>query len=225
MKKLTMLFSILFGIICVLPLNADYIRILSPRGGWTDQRVITITGETDVSVDAVQVVYNSIPLRLPVNSGRFSRAFVTAPGLNTIYTEVESKGKVLSDNVSFYAEVPSKAMKIVLMWDTNETDVDLHVYEPGGEECYYGNSKTKIGGSLDVDITNGYGPEVYTLASATKGTYKISAYYYSDRGNPQTQAKVYVVLYEGTPNERIIEFETMLTQTGVEVFIDAVTLE
>jgi uncharacterized protein YfaP (DUF2135 family) len=99
------------------------------------------------------------------------------------------------------------------------------VNEPTGEECYYGNPRTQIGGALDVDITTGYGPEVYTLASATKGTYKISAYYYSDNGNPQTEVKVYVVLYEGTPNERILEFETMLTKTGVEVYIDAVTLE
>jgi uncharacterized protein YfaP (DUF2135 family) len=208
------------GLLC-----ADYIRILSPRGGWTDQRVITISGETDARVEAVQVVYNSIPLRLPVQNGRFSRDFVTAPGLNSIYAEAVFKGKVLSDTVSFYAQVPSKAMKVVIMWDTDGTDVDLHVKEPTGEECYYGNPRTQIGGALDVDITTGYGPEVYTLASATKGTYKISAYYYSDNGNPQTEVKVYVVLYEGTPNERILEFETMLTKTGVEVYIDAVTLE
>jgi uncharacterized protein YfaP (DUF2135 family) len=224
MKKLCLgLFLLLFA--GTVTLCADYLRILSPRGGWTDQRVITISGETDAHVDAVRVVYNSIPLRLPVRSGRFSRNFVTAPGLNSIYAEAEFKGKVLSDNVSFYAEVPSKAMKIVIMWDTDRTDVDLHVKEPTGEECYYANPHTKIGGALDVDITTGYGPEVYTLASATKGTYKISVYYYSDRGNPQTQVKVYVVLYEGTPNERIQEFETMLTKTGVEVYIDAVTLE
>jgi uncharacterized protein YfaP (DUF2135 family) len=225
MKKSAFFLVILLMVSGLCSLSADYLRLTSPRGGWTDQRIITISGETDADVPAVQVVYNSIPLRLPVNNGRFSRDFVTAPGLNTIYAEVISKGKVLSDNVSFYSDVPSKAMKIVLMWDTNQTDVDLHVYEPSGEECYYGHKQTEIGGALDVDITTGYGPEVYTLATPTKGSYKISAYYYSDQGNPQTQATVYVVLYEGTPNERIITFETMLTKTEVEIFIDTVTLE
>jgi uncharacterized protein YfaP (DUF2135 family) len=225
MKKSTILLSILFMFTALSSLSAEYLRLTSPQGGWTDQRLITISGETDADVPAVRVVYNSIPLRLPVIDGRFSREFVTSPGLNSIYAEVVSKGKVLSDNVSFYSDVPSKAMKIVLMWDTDKTDVDLHVSEPGGEECYYGHKETNIGGTLDVDITTGYGPEVYTLAAPTKGSYKISAYYYSDQGNPQTEAIVYVVLYEGTPNERILTFETMLNQTGVEIVIDTVTLE
>jgi len=216
---------VVFVFIPVLIFSEYYIRITSPNSGWTSNRVVTISGETNINIDAVKVIYNGIPLRLPVYDGRFSRDFVAGPGLNNIYAEAVVDDRIISDNVSFYSKAPPKALKIVLMWDTDGTDVDLHVVEPTGEECYYGYSNTTIGGSLDVDVTTGYGPEVYTLAAPTKGTYKIKVHYYSDNGYPQTQVVIYVVKYEGTPNEEMERFETMLTKTGAEIYVDVVTLE
>lgn len=204
----------------------EYIKILTPSSGWTSNRVITISGITNVNVKSVRIVYNSIPLRLPVSgNGRFSREFVAGPGLNSIYAEAVSDKVTVSDTLSFYSKAPPKAMKIVLMWDTDGTDIDLHVTEPTGEECYYGYKQTSIGGSLDVDIVDGYGPEIYTLATPTKGSYQITLHYYSDNGYPQTQATVYVVMNEGTPNERVEKLETMLTKTGTVVNMDVVTFE
>lgn len=204
----------------------DYIKILTPKNGWTTDRIITISGETNASVPFVTVYYNRIPLRLPVSEGRFAREFVAGPGLNTIYAQADlGGGREVSHAVSFYSKATAKAMKIIMMWDTDGTDVDLHVIEPTGEECYYGNPSTQIGGHLDVDIVDGYGPEIYTLAAPLKGTFTIKAHYYSDHGYPQSILKVYVVLFEGTPQEEIREFETALTKTGNEVYVDTVTLE
>ncbi|CAF2882206.1 unnamed protein product, partial [Rotaria sp. Silwood2] len=39
-------------------------------------------------------------------------------------------------------------LRIVMIWDTNDTDVDLHVIEPTGEECYYSHKNTAIGGMI-----------------------------------------------------------------------------
>eukprot|EP00957_Ditylum_brightwellii_P014311 1077367-Ditylum_brightwellii.AAC.1 len=50
-----------------------------------------------------------------------------------------------------------------LGWDTDNTDIDLHVKEPSGNEIYYGNRESDIGGNLSRDFTKGYGPEVYIL--------------------------------------------------------------
>jgi len=36
--------------------------------------------------------------------------------------------------------------RVVLSWDLDETDVDLHVIEPSGEEAYYGHRATRCGG-------------------------------------------------------------------------------
>ncbi len=196
-----------------------------PNNGWSTARLIPIAGQTLSSVKWVQIVYNGIPFRLAVQNGKFSREFVASPGLNQIYAEVEINGNVYKDSVSFYSKAPSKAMKIVLVWDTDLTDVDLWITEPSGEKCYYGYRNTKSGGSLDVDVVNGYGPEVYTLASPVKGNYLIQVHYFSDNNQPQTNAKIYVVQYEGTSKENIKEYETMLTATGFEVKIDVVALD
>jgi len=105
-------------------------------------------------------------------------------------------------------------LRVVLSWDTDGTDLDLHVLEPDGEECWYSNKQTKSGGPLDVDITTGYGPEVYTQANAQTGEYKVVVAYFSDHGHAQTEVKVDVLLWEGTDREERISFNKMLTRTG-----------
>ena len=69
-------------------------------------------------------------------------------------------------------------VRIVLSWDADLTDMDLHVIEPGGEEAYYSHNRTAIGGMVTRDYTRGYGPEVYLLRRAKRGTYTIKAKYY-----------------------------------------------
>ena len=47
---------------------------------------------------------------------------------------------------------------IWLGWDTDKTDLDLHVLEPTGTEVYYGNSPSNTtGGEISRDFTQGYG--------------------------------------------------------------------
>lgn len=69
-------------------------------------------------------------------------------------------------------------LRIVLSWDADLTDVDLHVVEPTGERGYYGHRQTRIGGAVSRDATRGYGPEEYTLRRALPGNYTITAHYY-----------------------------------------------
>lgn len=203
--------------------ESDYLKLIAPNNGWFSTRVIPVRGQTNVKEKTVRIVYNGIPFLLPVANGSFERSFVASPGINNIYAEsITGSGKVLKDQISFYSKAPSKAMKIFLTWDTDGTDVDLWIIEPTGEKCYYGYKNTKIGGTLDVDVTNGYGPEVYTLASGVKGNYTIQVHSYADYRIPQTEAKIYVVLHEGTPNEVIKEYETMLTQAGSMVTVDTI---
>lgn len=69
-------------------------------------------------------------------------------------------------------------VRIVLSWDANNTDIDLHVVEPSGEEAFYGYNLTHIGGHVSRDFTQGYGPEEYVLRRALPGVYKIRCRYY-----------------------------------------------
>lgn len=79
-------------------------------------------------------------------------------------------------------------LRIVLGWDTDMTDVDLHVIEPTGEECMYSNRNTRIGGSLSRDFTRGFGPEEYILKKARPGNYVVKAKYFASHQQSLTGA-------------------------------------
>jgi Ca-activated chloride channel homolog len=70
-------------------------------------------------------------------------------------------------------------LRIVMSWDADATDIDLHVLEPGGEEAYYGNNRTGQGGLVSQDITDGYGPEEYLIRVAPTGTYTLKTRYFA----------------------------------------------
>ncbi|MEN9987898.1 MAG: hypothetical protein RLZZ585_937 [Bacteroidota bacterium] len=71
-------------------------------------------------------------------------------------------------------------IRIVLNWDTDDTDVDLWITEPDGEKCMYSYPLTSNGGRISNDFTQGYGPEEYMIHAAKHGTYHIQAHYYGD---------------------------------------------
>ncbi|MDP6544520.1 MAG: VIT domain-containing protein [Phycisphaerae bacterium] len=69
-------------------------------------------------------------------------------------------------------------VRIVMTWDADNTDIDLHVVEPSGEETFYGHNLSTIGGTVSRDLTRGYGPEEYMVHKAMHGVYTIKAKYY-----------------------------------------------
>jgi hypothetical protein len=64
-------------------------------------------------------------------------------------------------------------IRVVLNWNINSTDIDLHVKDPNGETCYYQNKRTALGGRISSDITQGYGPEQFLLKKAVRGKYEV----------------------------------------------------
>lgn len=72
------------------------------------------------------------------------------------------------------------ALQVDLMWDTNFTDVDLHVTEPQGETVMYSHRKSRQGGMLHDDVIDGYGPEIYTIREPAAGEYRIAVDYYAE---------------------------------------------
>ncbi|HWB58919.1 MAG TPA: VIT domain-containing protein [Chthoniobacteraceae bacterium] len=69
-------------------------------------------------------------------------------------------------------------VRIVMSWDADSTDIDLHVVEPTGEEVFYNHNRSLSGGLISHDVTQGYGPEEYIMRCAMPGDYKIFAQYY-----------------------------------------------
>jgi len=69
-------------------------------------------------------------------------------------------------------------VRIVMTWDADNTDMDLHVIEPSGEEVSYEHKLSTIGGTISRDLTRGYGPEEYMVRKAMHGVYAIKAKYF-----------------------------------------------
>lgn len=128
--------------------------------------------------------------------------------------------------------IPSEAIHLQLVWDLDGSDVDLHLIreQPAGQfafndstdDCYYSNCKPThdgpvwddadpphVGGNpvLDVDDTEGYGPENINVKEPLAGRYKALVYYFSDKDQGPTLATVRVYLY----GNLIAEYQKMIS--------------
>jgi tetratricopeptide (TPR) repeat protein len=106
-------------------------------------------------------------------------------------------------------------LKIVMTWDV-QSDVDMDVYEPGGERINHNTRQSRQGGVYYVDNTTAYGPETYTLPKAAPGTYRIGAHLHGDR---RSTVNFVVIAYEDTPREQRYEESLVLEKGGQEKFI------
>lgn len=116
--------------------------------------------------------------------GRFPEIEVIAlEEMNQVIAEARRKGVKLNlseiDKRLVY-EMPVD-IRIVLNWDTDNSDMDLWVTDPCGEVCIYHNPLTYIGGLMSRDFTGGYGPEEFMIKEAKPGKYRIQANYYGSR--------------------------------------------
>ncbi len=110
-------------------------------------------------------------------------------------------------------------LMISMNWNTDDSDIDLHVIEPSGEDCYYGNKSSKSGGRISGDVRDGYGPEMYTNKALVEGMYKVRCKYYSSPTTRlSTHSKVYVVIYKnwGSKKEVITRKVVSLKATEEE---------
>ncbi|WP_395142704.1 VIT domain-containing protein [Armatimonas sp.] len=118
-------------------------------------------------------------------------------------------------------------VRIVMTWDSDSSDMDLHVIEPTGEECFYSHNLTQVGGKLSKDFTSGYGPEDYMIRRAVPGVYKIQTNYFGSNeqkltGGTTVQATI--ITNFGRGNEKRQHLTLRLTQNKETVTIGEVTL-
>ena len=88
------------------------------------------------------------------------------------------KPAVPAFDAAYRRDLPVK-LRIVMSWDADETDIDLHVLEPNGEEAFYGHRRTAEGGFVSEDVTTGYGPEEYLKKELESGVYKVLTNYFA----------------------------------------------
>lgn len=118
-------------------------------------------------------------------------------------------------------------LRVVMTWDTDNTDVDLWVTEPSGEKCFYQHNRTTIGGLLSNDFTDGYGPEEYCLRKLMPGSYAIQANFFGSRQQSlvgPTTVHATVITNFGRPDEKRQYLTLRLTDMKEVVDIGTVQL-
>lgn len=160
------------------------------------------TGESQKAVDALWEVVSQ-----PWH-GRFAGAgMIALAELNAVAAKAEATGESLD-----LARVDPRlrrnmplGLRVVMAWDTDDTDIDLWVTDPLGEVASYANRLTWQGGAMSPDATGGYGPEEYAVRHAKPGKYLVQAQFY---GHTQqvlsagTTVMVRVTTGFGTPQSR-----------------------
>jgi hypothetical protein len=98
-------------------------------------------------------------------------------------------------------------LAVKLLWNNKNSDIDLHLIRPEGEfgniqsDCYYWNCSPQYSGErpdwgvegdtkddpfLDIDNTDGIGPETVTINKPDNGTYTVVVHAYDTSNGPST---------------------------------------
>lgn len=102
-------------------------------------------------------------------------------------------GQEISNEAIFTATLKENAdLTIRLDWNklSGNTDIDLHVTDPYGEEIAYYNMTSASGGMLDRDDVVGPGPEHIFWSKAPSGAYLVQVHYYGSETGAVTSYSV-----------------------------------
>ena len=116
--------------------------------------------------------------------------------------EINGQGESYTATFCDQQDLPAQELLLILSWDKDDTDVDLHVTSGDSEVAYY--SLSQSWGDLDIDDTNGFGPETFTSSPGTNGLeYNVQVHYYSSHGNGDTNVTLRAVYVD--PNGEVCD--------------------
>ena len=103
-------------------------------------------------------------------------------------------------------------IRVEMFWDTNGTDMDTHLMNPtgtvwggGNDDCYFGNCVARGGAGmlewgapgtddnprLDIDDTDGRGPENINVFRPQDGTYRVAVHNWRGGGPNRVTVRIY----------------------------------
>ncbi len=143
--------------------------------------------------DNAIISINGIDSEIYVSYGYYYQTISIAAGENELQLRANGPNgdTGVSDIITVYGNFTAPEIEVVLWWNTPTSDLDLHAWNPVGEHCYYGNSIISDG-YLDIDDTEGYGPETFAVEIANSGVYTIQVNCYDLDLDPYSDASIQV---------------------------------
>lgn len=128
--------------------------------------------------EAIRTMYHVV-------SNEWDRRFggihlIATDELNNFIAKVPNSPAIKNIDKKLIRNLPV-GIRVVLTWDSDNSDMDLWVIDPNNEKTFYSNRNSVQGGKISNDFTGGYGPEAFWLKQPMKGEYSIKAHYYGDR--------------------------------------------
>ena len=163
------------------------IRINVSTNGPVSEPAITVTGTVENKrLQTILLDVNGSARTVTVDQGYFESRVPLVPGENIIHASVEGTlaNLIGGSNVTrVVAQISPSAIWTELDWG-GVGDIDLHLYLPNKEHCFYGNKQTPSGAVLDVDNQERDGPEHITMTNAIPGTYRVTVLYFAAKVDP-----------------------------------------
>jgi uncharacterized protein YfaP (DUF2135 family) len=173
------------------PFNTVYMFVGGKTLGVIGEFAGALGGHYEIRLPAAQtetVVLLTFPQDIPLDQFDLQFAVADPSGAVGPYT-------TLSTTV---IRVGTGDVQVTLSWD-RDSDVDLHVIAPGGDEIYYGRPQSPTGGTLDLDSNAGCEIDgvrneniTWPTGRAPRGQYSVRVDYWSSCGVNSTHYTVRV---------------------------------
>lgn len=186
------------------------------------------------------LVVNGNPMPLYAGpDGRYVRPYAFGPGSNSV--ELRRPDGSTARRVQFLETRGSggtgakAALRVILAWDDDQAEVDLHVITPDGQHAFWASPVLQGGGGLDVDSVDGAGPEMFSMTQPRKGAYHFyvnywgnfgdSGYHFDERTRrkPLVTVRLTLVQRENTPAEKRETFVVPLRKVGDLTWVRSLT--
>lgn len=130
-------------------------------------------------------------------------------------------GELIPGILSSEPQLGTGDVQVTLRWET-PVDLDLHVFDPSGEEIWFQNANSASGGTLDVDANASCSDDppveniFWPTGGAPFGTYQVYVVYYQNCGYTGLNAYTVTILVDG---QSLGPYQGVLSNVGEEQFI------
>lgn len=163
-----------------------------------ETRTLNLEGSTSSGAgdSGIAVVINAMGVtitQLRVENGIYTQQVEIASRQNELRVIIYEQGQI-EEQVNLTVNNSSQAVPVRfrLEWDTDMADVDLYVTSPSGQVASFMDLAIDDG-FLDIDDTDGYGPEIFSITNPQPGSYEVRVNYFGCNGQDgAVNAKVQV---------------------------------